>query len=333
MNLESGTAAVSERQAVIENLYAKYGALVFRTCRAILLDHHDAEDATQEVFAKLFIRDAHGAVRDQRRWLLEVTRNHCIDRLRAAARRPDVLTGTDYRAAAGEDAEERSLARDHLRWLLSLLTPRQRDVLVRQAVLDEPLDTVAAQLGMTYGAAAQLLQRARALLARTVGDGRALVMVVGGRLAGVLRRLRSRVIGVSVNARVQVGRAPLDPALALPAAALLVALLAGGSPAAAQDVPRPTSSVHSARPVSTTRIAAVVPPPASLVASRRELMQTPTPRRPDPAPPHPALHRPPPSALEQVQPPCFAVLHVLGCLPRPLATSALMPPSALPMTP
>src|SRR5258708_30600735 len=102
MRDESGLEA-PRRRAMVEDLYVRHGALVHRTCRAILVDHHAAEDATQEVFAKLFSHDDLTSVRDPRRWLLEVTRNHCIDRMRADARRPTTPIPTGQ-PAAGQHA-------------------------------------------------------------------------------------------------------------------------------------------------------------------------------------------------------------------------------------
>jgi RNA polymerase sigma factor (sigma-70 family) len=234
---DENTLDAARRRAMVEDLYVRYGALVHRTCRAMLVDHHPAEDATQEVFARLVSHDDLTSVRDPRRWLLEVTRNHCIDRMRADARRPTTPIANG-RLDAAEDAEARSVAREHLRWLLSLLTPRQRDVMVRQAVLDEPLDTVASRLGLSYGAASQALYRARAVLARAGTGGNGAVIVAGGRIVGLGRRLQSLVLRLSAAGRLQAGRVPLDGALALPAAALLVALLAGAS-ATAHRQPAP----------------------------------------------------------------------------------------------
>lgn len=229
--------AAGARREMVEDLYGRYGALVYRTCRAILADHHAAEDATQEVFAKLVGQADLGEVRDRRRWLLEVARNHCIDRRRQAARRPTAPIAASQ--AARDDAEASSLAREHLRWLLSLLTPRQRDVVVHQAVLDEPLDTVASRLGMSYGAAAQLLYRARLVLAKSGGAGDAALVAVGGPIAGLGRRLHSLVQRAALGGRLHADRMPFDAALALPAAALLVSLLARQPAAPHPQLPAP----------------------------------------------------------------------------------------------
>ena len=232
----------------IENLYAEYAALVYRTCRAILVDHHDAEDAAQEIFAKLLAHDQAAAVANPRKWLLQVTRNHCIDRRRADARRR--ASAAEPHGAAGEDAERRSVARAEIRWLLSRLRGRQREVIVRQAMLDEDLDTVAARLGITYGAAAQLIHRARRLLLQADQGLRAGLALVGGRLSGARGWARDHQLRMATACRESLRRLPTDPALALPAA-LLITLMgaapAGGLPLpATRTLPGPGATVESA---------------------------------------------------------------------------------------
>jgi RNA polymerase sigma-70 factor (ECF subfamily) len=232
----------------VAHLYDTYSDLVFRTCRAILVDHHDAEDAAQEVFAKLLARKSGQAVEDPRRWLLEVTRNHCFDRLRASARRRTVPTDVEPAAACAENPEQRSVARAQLRWLLSLLPDRQREVVVRQAVLDQDLDTVAARLGVTYGAAAQLMHRARRMLATIDSTAGAAVAAAGAHLARLRTRLRELLMqGIEVGREIAT-RAPFNPALALPLA-LLAAMLGTSShatPAAAAAGSRSDTAISAA---------------------------------------------------------------------------------------
>ena len=222
----------------VADLYDRYADLVFRTCRAILADHHDAEDAAQEVFTKLLARTPDGTVRDERRWLLEVTRNHCFDRRRAAARRPTVPVAGE--PVAGDNAEHRSVARAQVRWLLSLLPARQREVVVHQALLDEDLDTVASRLGISYGAAAQLMYRARRVMAQAHEAARGGIGLAGAPLAALRMRVRELGQRVLAGGREIAGRVPLDAALALPAAAMLVAMF--GAPPHVGAPPSPSVS-------------------------------------------------------------------------------------------
>ena len=248
------TDTVGSDELVVADLYDSYSDIVFRTCRAILLDHHDAEDAAQEVFAKLLARAPGQAIGDPRSWLLEVTRNHCFDRLRASARRPTVPAGR-LPCPRAEDAEQRSLLRAHVRWLLALLPRRQREAMVRQAVLDEDLDTVAARLGISYGAAALLMHRARRALLHANDSAGAGIAVAGTKLAELGTRLRELAWRGIAAGRELVGRGPLDTALALPFA-LLVALL-GATPGAA-----PHQGAPAAPAMVLTAASGIAPQPA-----------------------------------------------------------------------
>ena len=47
---------MAERDDLMEELYIKYGAMVFRRCRTILRDEDSAADATHDVFVRLMKR-------------------------------------------------------------------------------------------------------------------------------------------------------------------------------------------------------------------------------------------------------------------------------------
>jgi RNA polymerase sigma-70 factor, ECF subfamily len=295
----------------IERLYEQYAALVYRTCLAILLDHHDAEDAAQEVFAKLLIQEHTMAVDDPRKWLLKVTRNHCIDRRRAAVRRRAVTDEAGRQATIGaggedEDAEWHSVARAQINWLLAMLPRRQREVMVHQAVLDEDLDTVAAKLGISYGAAAQLVHRARRLLAQANEGFRAGIAVVGGRLGALRRNLRALWLRPSAGGRALVRRLPTDPALALPAA-LLIVLLGSAPPGAVPPAGAGAPVLPVASPSATAQVAAVQVGSASAPV----LGPAPAPSTPPPAA-HSAVSPSPGSTrsgipVPEPSPPCVEV--------------------------
>src|SRR5271166_1055710 len=65
-------------------LYARYADDVFRYVRSILRDPHDAEDVTQQVFAKLIQAIAKYEAQEVPffAWVLRVARNLAVDHLR-----------------------------------------------------------------------------------------------------------------------------------------------------------------------------------------------------------------------------------------------------------
>jgi RNA polymerase sigma-70 factor (ECF subfamily) len=111
-------------------LYTRFAENVYGYVRSIVQDHDDAEDVTQQVFAKL-IRVI--GKYEQREvpflaWILRVARNLAIDHIRARRLVPvgDVMAidlGPDRFQSAGRGT-------DDLQDALSTLPPDQREVLI-----------------------------------------------------------------------------------------------------------------------------------------------------------------------------------------------------------
>jgi RNA polymerase sigma-70 factor (ECF subfamily) len=94
-------------EAALMELYQRYGGLVKGLAFRVLQDESMAEEITQDVFLKLWQQPARwnvsiGALST---WLMAITRNAAIDRLRAEKRRPV------YSAVPTEDASDQ-LAQD-----------------------------------------------------------------------------------------------------------------------------------------------------------------------------------------------------------------------------
>lgn len=76
----------------VAELYQRYGALVLRRARALLVDEHAARDATHDVFVKVL-----SALDDFRHeaspvtWLYRATTNHCLNVLRSKSRHGKVV--------------------------------------------------------------------------------------------------------------------------------------------------------------------------------------------------------------------------------------------------
>lgn len=144
-------------------LYARYADDVFAYARSIVRDHHEAEDATQQVFAKLI----HSIGKYEQReapflaWLLRVTRNVALDQLRKRHPIPVAevrLVDSDRRPASlAGHAEE-------LTYALALLPHAQREVLVlRHFAGLTPLE-IAARTGRTEASVHGLHHRGRRTL-------------------------------------------------------------------------------------------------------------------------------------------------------------------------
>lgn len=140
-------------------LFVDHHAGVLATCRAILRHHEEAEDATQEVFAR--VPADPDRIIDERRWLLEVARNVCIDTLRYNRRRPTVSLDAEPSPSGVADPQQAVVDRLYLGWVVGHLPVRERTVLLHQVFADEPLEQVAHRLGMSYAVAGKLAARAK----------------------------------------------------------------------------------------------------------------------------------------------------------------------------
>lgn len=153
-------------------LYQRYFDKVYAYVRMALRDDHEAEDATQDVFARAlgalpgFEVGSAGCVRG---WLFRVARNQVVDRLRR--RRAVVLDPDDVTAHLGAGAEHAAPAGFTDEALLAhvkRLPHAQREVLVLRYALDFAGPEIAAVTGRTPAAVRQLHQRAMTALRASV---------------------------------------------------------------------------------------------------------------------------------------------------------------------
>jgi len=84
-------------------LVLRHRGSVYSLARYLLRDDHEAEDATQEAFERLW--QHRGDIERPKEWLLKVARNACMDRLRRAGR-----TVSDADVAVPEQRDERDPA-------------------------------------------------------------------------------------------------------------------------------------------------------------------------------------------------------------------------------
>ncbi len=140
----------------LDTLFRLHGAMVYRRARRLLGNQADAEDATQEIFARAIdgARNAPDGV-SVSAWFYRVTTNHCLNVIRDAARRRELLRerGAELVDAAGAAPAPAELAT--LRALLGRADARQAEAAVA-VYLD----------GMSYREAAVVMN----VSARTVGN-------------------------------------------------------------------------------------------------------------------------------------------------------------------
>lgn len=154
------------------HLLDRYVGRVFANCYRVLGDRSAAEDATQESFARLWkvIASPDGAAapdRDAGGWLMRVSRNLCIDRLRRNKR----WTSDENVLAQQVDPDPNAEARQHSRDVgtrvqaaLNALPDRQRTAMALVHFDAVPQADAAAAMGISVDALESLLARARRTL-------------------------------------------------------------------------------------------------------------------------------------------------------------------------
>lgn len=154
-------AKAGDREA-IRYLYVCYADNVYGYVRSIVHDEHDAEDVTQQVFAKLMtvIGKYEQRAVPFSAWILRVARNIAIDH----TRRSRLAPCGEIRGADGlfDDASHER-GRD-LNEALSTLPNEQRDVLMLRHVVGLSPPEIAKRLGKSEGSIHGLHHRGRRAL-------------------------------------------------------------------------------------------------------------------------------------------------------------------------
>lgn len=161
-------AKAGDREAV-RFLYMRYADNVYGYVRSIVRDHYEAEDVTQQVFAKLMtaIAKYEPQAVPFSAWILRVARNVAVDHVRQRRAVPceevRVLDGRDDEG----HREECSLS---LREALQRLPDDQRQVVVLRHLVGLSPGEIAGQLGKTEPAIHGLHHRGRGALRTSLAE-------------------------------------------------------------------------------------------------------------------------------------------------------------------
>jgi RNA polymerase sigma-70 factor, ECF subfamily len=144
-------------------LYARFADDVWGYVRSIVRDDHEAEDITQNVFAKLMTAIQRYEQREVpfAAWILRVARNMALDSVRARRQIPCEEVRTD----GGEGHEQIGFERSQcLREALRRLPQEQREVLVLRHIAGLSPGEIAKRLGKSEGSVHGLHHRGRGAL-------------------------------------------------------------------------------------------------------------------------------------------------------------------------
>ena len=88
----------------VEELYTRYGPMVYRRCKALLKDDQAAEELMQETFIQILRRQDVLEVHAPSSLLYRTATNLCLNRIRAKARRPEDPDELVMRIASAPDS-------------------------------------------------------------------------------------------------------------------------------------------------------------------------------------------------------------------------------------
>jgi RNA polymerase sigma-70 factor (ECF subfamily) len=149
-------------------LYVRYADDVYRYILSIVRDSHEAEDITQNVFAKLrfALRTYEERAAPFSAWMLRVARNAALDHLRA----PRMVPCEEVRTSDEGDDQIGFERCECLKDALWQLPEGQREVLVLRHIIGLSPAEVAELLGKTEGAIHGLHHRGRCALQKALRE-------------------------------------------------------------------------------------------------------------------------------------------------------------------
>jgi len=148
-----------EREKELERIYTEHVGMVYNLCYRMLGNRADAQDATQDVFVKVYKNLERFAGRSKlSTWIYRIAMNHCIDRTRR--RRLKTVELSSAIASPRRDHD----ARLALERAIGELPPSYRSVFVLHDVQGFRHAEIAEILKITPGSSKSLLHRSRRIL-------------------------------------------------------------------------------------------------------------------------------------------------------------------------
>jgi RNA polymerase sigma-70 factor (ECF subfamily) len=164
--------------AAFEEVYGRFGELVFNLALRLAGDREDAADLTQEVFLRVYRHLGKFNGRSTlKTWIYRVALNHCrskLGRRRLPARPLDAGDGRIDPIDPARGPEARALAGDAGRRVtaaLAALPPAFREAVVLRDLEGLTYEEIAEVLGMRIGTVRSRIARGRDALRRLLGPG------------------------------------------------------------------------------------------------------------------------------------------------------------------
>lgn len=147
-------------------LYSRYASKIFSKCITMLKDEAMAQDATQEIFMKIFLNIAKfGEKAKFSTWVYSITYNYCIDFIRRKKKQQNLFTDDIEKAPDNMDEvpDEALLAMEvhQLKRVLEELPSGDRAILLMKYQDDMSIREIAETLDKTESAVKMQIMRAK----------------------------------------------------------------------------------------------------------------------------------------------------------------------------
>ncbi len=154
----------TEKQEAFAGLVARHSRLMFRVAYGLLRNAHDAEDAVQDAFLKLYRTDAWRGIADEKAFLARTVWRVALDRMPTRTMEDITELSLASTAATPEQSASEADERALLRRLMDGLPTELREALVLSALDSLNSREVAFVLAIPEGTVRTRLMRARAEL-------------------------------------------------------------------------------------------------------------------------------------------------------------------------
>ena len=154
------------REARFAGLVERQSRFVFRVAYSLLRNSHDAEDAVQETFLKLYRTGAWEAIENERAFLARAAWRIAVDKLRRG-RRATIPLDADRALRGGANPEEAMVTADWnaaVHRLIDALPQELRQPLALSTVEEMNSREIAQAMGIAEGTVRTRIMRARQIL-------------------------------------------------------------------------------------------------------------------------------------------------------------------------
>ncbi|MCB0599331.1 MAG: sigma-70 family RNA polymerase sigma factor [Lewinellaceae bacterium] len=154
-------------------LYGRYSAKIYSKCISMLKDEALAQDATQEIFTKIFLNLSRFGEKSMfSTWVYSITYNYCIDFLRRKKKQQDIFSDEMEKAAepADEQTSEKELLEmeiSQLKTVLDNIPAGDRAILLMKYQDGMSIKDIAEILDKTESAIKMKIKRAKAKAQQT----------------------------------------------------------------------------------------------------------------------------------------------------------------------